>query len=159
MTEKSSRSPTGARLMPGGGDEVGAALPGGWRVPKIVAATRWMLAMLASGPSISRLSVEEVSPHGTASSQHQLISLEYAEIRLRTSCLIVILLYTVKGSRDRAANSLSLSSSHPVFTGGKLLYSLLPSCNSNTRADQLPCPQQISPAHPTSSRHSQTFVC
>jgi hypothetical protein len=43
--------------MPGGGDEVGAALPGGWRVPKIVAATRWMLA---SRPLISRLSLKEV---------------------------------------------------------------------------------------------------
>ena len=96
--------------------------------------------MLASGPSISRLSVEEVSPHGPASSQHQL-SLEYAEIRLRTSCLIFVLLFAVEVSRDRAANS--LSSSHPIFfTGGKLLYSLLPSCNA--RADQLPCPQQIS---------------
>ena len=142
--------------MPGGEDEVDAASPGGWRVPKIVAATRWMLAMLAPGPSISRLSVEEVSPHGTASSQHQL-SLEYAEIRLRTSCLIFILSYTVDVSRDRAANS--LSSSHPIFTGRKLLYSPLPSCNA--RADQLPCPQQISPAHipPPVPRHSQTFVC
>ena len=60
--------------MPGAGDEVGAALSGGWRVPKIAAATR---CLLASGPSISRLSVEEVPPHRTASSQH-LASLEYA---------------------------------------------------------------------------------
>jgi hypothetical protein len=69
--------------MPGGGDEVRAALPDGWRVPKIVAATRWMLA---SRPLISRLSVEEVSPHRNTSSQYlanKTKHLEYADTLAR----------------------------------------------------------------------------
>ena len=151
--------------MPGGEDEVGAALPGGWRVPKIVAATRWMLAVvLASGPSISRLSVEESTvlrspPHRTASSQHQVTSLEYAEIRLRTSCLIFIILsFTVEVSRDRAANSLSLSLA---------VIASSPEGNSCTALFFYPAATRAPTSYPAHNkslqhippRHSQTFVC
>ena len=146
--EKCSRCPGRARfVMPLGGDEVGAALPGGWRVPNIVAATRWVLAMLAPGPSVSRLSAEEGPPHGTASSQHR-VSLEYAEIGLRTSCLNFYCASLSKG-HEIGQQTLSPSLSHPIFTGETLPCSLHPRCNA--RADQLPCPRQICPAHPASS--------
>lgn len=65
--------------MPGGRVEVGAALRGGWRVPKIVAATRWVLA---SRPWVSRLSLEESPLNRNTSSQYLEIKtkhLEYAD--------------------------------------------------------------------------------